>query len=73
MIAPFLDSVAERIAIYVKAISRRIDRVLNFPALWIGCTGIEGSTMRNQSLALGGCGESTSGVGGCHPEFGNPS
>jgi hypothetical protein len=55
-----------------QAISGRIDRALNFSALWIGCTGIEGGPMRKQSLALGRCGKCTGGGGGCHPELGSP-
>ncbi len=52
-----------------QAISRRIDRALNFSALWIGGIGIEGSPLRKQSRALGGFQESTQGRLCCHPKF----
>lgn len=52
------------------AISRHIDRELNYSALWIGCRGLVIIPVRNQSRALGGDWQFTGGGWGCHPEIG---
>jgi len=52
------------------AISRHIDRALNFSAFGIGCMWLKsGSSMRNQSIPLGAVTEFTAGRSDCHPEL----
>ena len=52
-----------------QAISRRVDRALNFSALWIGCMQIEVEPSAEAVTPLGGWKKFTSRGGGCHPDF----